>query len=182
MPADNEIYNQPGDIWRDERRPLHAIRTSLNPTRLRYFASVFSARGLDPGGKVIIDGGGGPMAEQIARLGASVIGIDPSAASIGIAQAHAAGSGLNINYRVGSSEHLPRRRWLRGRRVLRGRSRERGRSRCRHLRDGAGTVLGVGTARHGDDSGGAPAARGFVRADDRARPGGVSVELVLPRW
>jgi hypothetical protein len=31
MPADNEIYNQPGDIWWDERQSLHVIRTALNP-------------------------------------------------------------------------------------------------------------------------------------------------------
>ena len=31
MPADNTLYDQPGDIWWDERQPLHAIRTSLNP-------------------------------------------------------------------------------------------------------------------------------------------------------
>ena len=109
MPADNEIYNQPGDIWWDERQPLNAIRTSLNPARLQYFASVFAARGLDPAGKVIIDigCGGGLMAEEIARLGAAVIGIDPSAASISTARAHAAGSGLDIDYRVGSGERLP---------------------------------------------------------------------------
>ena len=109
MPADNEIYNQPGDIWWDERQPLNAIRTSLNPARMQYFASVFSARGLDPAGKVIVDVGcgGGLMAEEIARLGAAVIGIDPSAASIATARAHAARSGLEIDYRVGSGEHLP---------------------------------------------------------------------------
>ena len=109
MPADNEIYNQPGDIWWDERQPLHAIRTALNPARLQYFASVFSARGLNPAGKIIIDigCGGGLMAEEIARLGAAVIGIDPSAASIATARAHAAGTGLEIDYRVGSGEHLP---------------------------------------------------------------------------
>jgi SAM-dependent methyltransferase len=84
MPADNEIYNQPGDIWWDEHQPLHAICTSLNPARLQYFASVFAARGMDPAGKVMIDVGcgGGLMAEEIARLGAAVIGVDPSAASI----------------------------------------------------------------------------------------------------
>jgi 2-polyprenyl-6-hydroxyphenyl methylase/3-demethylubiquinone-9 3-methyltransferase len=109
MPADNEIYNQPGDIWWDARQPLHAIRTSLNPARMQYFASVFSARGLDPAGKVIIDVGcgGGMMAEEIARLGAAVIGIDPSAASIATARAHAAGGGLDIDYRVGAGEGLP---------------------------------------------------------------------------
>jgi 2-polyprenyl-6-hydroxyphenyl methylase / 3-demethylubiquinone-9 3-methyltransferase len=109
MPADNEIYNQPGDIWWDEHQPLHAIRTSLNPARLEYFASAFAARGLDPAGKVIIDigCGGGLMAEEIARLGAAVTGIDPSAASIATARAHAAASALAIDYRVGSGEHLP---------------------------------------------------------------------------
>lgn len=109
MPADNEIYNQPGDIWWDEHQPLHAIRTSLNPARLEYFASVFAARGMDPAGKVIIDVGcgGGLMAEEIARLGAVVTGVDPSAASIATAQAHAAASGLAIDYRIGSGEDLP---------------------------------------------------------------------------
>jgi 2-polyprenyl-6-hydroxyphenyl methylase/3-demethylubiquinone-9 3-methyltransferase len=109
MPADNEIYNQPGDIWWDEQQPLHAIRTSLNPARLQYFASVFSARELVPAGKVIIDVGcgGGLMAEEIAQLGATVIGIDPSATSIATARAHAAGNGLAIDYRVGSGERLP---------------------------------------------------------------------------
>jgi 2-polyprenyl-6-hydroxyphenyl methylase/3-demethylubiquinone-9 3-methyltransferase len=109
MPANNEIYNQPGDIWWDEHQPLHAIRTSLNPARMQYFASVFAARGLDPAGKVIIDVGcgGGLMAEEIARLGAAVIGVDPSAASITTARAHAADGGLAIDYRIGSGEHLP---------------------------------------------------------------------------
>jgi 2-polyprenyl-6-hydroxyphenyl methylase / 3-demethylubiquinone-9 3-methyltransferase len=109
MPADNEIYDQPGDIWWDEQQPLHALRTALNPARLEYFASVFAARGLDPAGKVIIEVGcgGGLMAEEIARLGAAVIGVDPSAASIATARAHAARSGLAIDYRIGPGEHLP---------------------------------------------------------------------------
>lgn len=47
------------------------------------------------------------MAEEIARLGAAVIGIDPSAASIATARAHAAGGGLDIDYRVGAGERLP---------------------------------------------------------------------------
>ena len=84
MPADNEIYNQTCDIWWDEHQPLHAIRTSLNPARIEYFASAFAAAGLDPAGKVVVDVGcgGGLLAEEIARLGAAVIGVDPSANSI----------------------------------------------------------------------------------------------------
>jgi 2-polyprenyl-6-hydroxyphenyl methylase / 3-demethylubiquinone-9 3-methyltransferase len=109
MPADNEIYNQPGDIWWDERSPLHALRSCLNPARLEYFAAAFAAQGLDPAGKVIIDVGcgGGLMAEEIARLGATVVGVDPSAVSIATARAHAARGGLAIDYRVGPGERLP---------------------------------------------------------------------------
>ena len=109
MPADNEIYNQPGDIWWDEHQPLHAIRTSLNPARIEYFASVFAARGLDPAGKVVVDVGcgGGLLAEEIARLGAAVIGVDPSASSIATARAHAAQAGLAIDYRIGPGSTCP---------------------------------------------------------------------------
>jgi 2-polyprenyl-6-hydroxyphenyl methylase/3-demethylubiquinone-9 3-methyltransferase len=109
MPADNEIYNQAGDIWWDEHQPLHTLRTSLNPPRLEYFTSVLAASGLDPAGKIFIDVGcgGGLLAEEVARLGARVIGIDPSASSIGTAQEHAVQAGLDIDYRIGPGEHLP---------------------------------------------------------------------------
>jgi 2-polyprenyl-6-hydroxyphenyl methylase / 3-demethylubiquinone-9 3-methyltransferase len=109
MPVDNEIYNAPGDIWWDENQPLHVLRTALNPPRMQYFTSVLSARGLDPAGKVAIDigCGGGLLAEEVARLGASVIGVDPSPSSITTARKHAAETGLDIDYRIGSGEHLP---------------------------------------------------------------------------
>ena len=109
MPADNEIYDRPGDIWWDERQPLNAIRTALNPARLEYFARVFAALGLDPAGKVTVDVGcgGGLLAEEAARLGATVIGVDPSLGSLATARAHAEESGLAIDYRAGAGEHLP---------------------------------------------------------------------------
>jgi 2-polyprenyl-6-hydroxyphenyl methylase / 3-demethylubiquinone-9 3-methyltransferase len=47
------------------------------------------------------------MAEEMARLGAVVIGVDPSAASIATARAHADAAGLAIDYRVGAGEDLP---------------------------------------------------------------------------
>jgi SAM-dependent methyltransferase len=80
MPADNEFSDQPGDIWWDEDQPLHVIRTALNPARLSYFASAFAARGIDPAGQLAVDVGcgGGLLAEEMARLGATVIGVDPS--------------------------------------------------------------------------------------------------------
>ncbi len=47
------------------------------------------------------------MAEEIARLGAVVIGVDPAAPAIDTARAHAARGGLAIDYRVGPGEQLP---------------------------------------------------------------------------
>ena len=45
--------------------------------------------------------GGGLFAEEFARLGAQVIGVDPSAASLATARSHAAAAGLRIDYREG---------------------------------------------------------------------------------
>ena len=109
MPVDNEIYNRPGDIWWDEHQPLNAIRTAINPARLDYFTRVLRDLGVDPSGKTVADigCGGGLFAEEFARLGAQVIGVDPSAASLATARSHAAAAGLRIDYREGSGERLP---------------------------------------------------------------------------
>jgi 2-polyprenyl-6-hydroxyphenyl methylase / 3-demethylubiquinone-9 3-methyltransferase len=109
MPADNTLYDQPGDIWWDECQPLHAIRTSLNPARMSYFRAVLAAQSIDPGGKVIVDVGcgGGLLAEELAALGAQVIGVDPAAASIATAREHASRARLDIDYRIGRGEQLP---------------------------------------------------------------------------
>jgi 2-polyprenyl-6-hydroxyphenyl methylase/3-demethylubiquinone-9 3-methyltransferase len=50
--------------------------------------------------------GGGLIAEPLARLGAQVTGIDAAAASIEAARRHAAGQGLDIEYRAGRVEDL----------------------------------------------------------------------------
>jgi 2-polyprenyl-6-hydroxyphenyl methylase/3-demethylubiquinone-9 3-methyltransferase len=109
MTVDNTIYNRPGDIWWDEHQPLNTIRTALNPARLVYFAQAFRDAGVDPAGKTAVDVGcgGGLMAEEIARLGATVIGVDPSSHSLDTARAHARLSGLHIDYRHGTGEALP---------------------------------------------------------------------------
>jgi 2-polyprenyl-6-hydroxyphenyl methylase/3-demethylubiquinone-9 3-methyltransferase len=109
MPVDNDIYNQPGDIWWDEHQPLNAIRTAINPARLVYFTRALQEVGVDPAGKTVVDigCGGGLFAEEFARLGAQVIGVDPSASSLDTARVHAAASGLNIDYRLGTGERLP---------------------------------------------------------------------------
>jgi 2-polyprenyl-6-hydroxyphenyl methylase/3-demethylubiquinone-9 3-methyltransferase len=47
------------------------------------------------------------LAEEFARLGCQVVGVDPSAISIETARRHATATGLPIDYRVGSGEDLP---------------------------------------------------------------------------
>jgi 2-polyprenyl-6-hydroxyphenyl methylase / 3-demethylubiquinone-9 3-methyltransferase len=109
MPVDNEIYNARDDIWWDERQPLSAIRTAINPVRLEYFTGVLRRLGVDPAGKTVVDigCGGGLFAEEFARLGAHVIGVDPSKPSLDTARAHAAAMAFSIDYRAGTGEQLP---------------------------------------------------------------------------
>jgi len=64
---------------------------------------------IDPRGVTALDigCGGGFLAEEFARLGCNVTGIDPSAPTLETACAHAHRSGLDIDYRVGVGEELP---------------------------------------------------------------------------
>jgi 2-polyprenyl-6-hydroxyphenyl methylase/3-demethylubiquinone-9 3-methyltransferase len=50
--------------------------------------------------------GGGILCEPLARLGAAVVGADPSASNIEAAKLHAAGNALAIDYRVTAAEAL----------------------------------------------------------------------------
>ncbi len=103
--------------WWDPRgdaAPLHR----LNPCRLDYIADEIAVRaGRNRGDAAPFAGldlldvgcGGGLVAEPMARLGARVTGLDASAASVGVAQAHAAQGGLAIDYRAGTVEALAAR-------------------------------------------------------------------------
>src|SRR2546429_1247813 len=109
MPVDNTIYDRPGDLWWSDDGPLSAIRTALNPGRMDYFGRVFADLRIDPRSRTVLDigCGGGLLAEELARLGARVTGVDPSAASLAVARAHAEGGGLAIRYLSGRGEALP---------------------------------------------------------------------------
>ena len=109
MPVDNSIYEAPGDIWWDETRPLSSLRTAINPGRLAYLAEVVGAAGLTaPGARALDIGcGGGLMAEEVARMGFAVTGVDPAVAAIEVARSHAFKSGLRIEYTTAGGESLP---------------------------------------------------------------------------
>lgn len=110
MPVDNELYNAPGDIWWDDSQALSFLRIAVNPARFGYFEDVLLNRlGFDPSGKKTLDigSGGGLLAEEFARLGCRVTGIDPSEASLITARSHAEQSGLDIAYLQATGEDLP---------------------------------------------------------------------------
>jgi 2-polyprenyl-6-hydroxyphenyl methylase/3-demethylubiquinone-9 3-methyltransferase len=109
MPVDNKLYDAPGDIWWDETKPLHALRTAINPGRVGYLRQVIARLGWRPDGLTALDVGcgGGIMAEEVAALGFRVTGVDPSAESIATARSHAARTGLAIDYLEAPGERLP---------------------------------------------------------------------------
>lgn len=91
--------------------PLHAMQ----PVRLDYLRDQIAAtHGRDArarrpfeGLKVLDIGcGGGLLSEPLARLGASVTGIDPAEGNIPVARLHAQAGGLEIEYRVARAEEL----------------------------------------------------------------------------
>ena len=104
MPVDNEWYHRLGDAWWDPDgviAPLHEI----NPTRIAYFCD---ALGSLTGKRILELGcGGGLMAEEYARRGALVAGIDRSRPSLRVARQHASSGGLGIDYVGSLAEHLP---------------------------------------------------------------------------
>lgn len=92
-------------------RPLHA----LNPVRIAFIKDLAcdlfdrSPRKLDclAGLRILDIGcGGGILAEPLARLGASVVGVDPAEENIEVAKLHAVESGLAIDYRATAAETL----------------------------------------------------------------------------
>lgn len=92
-------------------KPLH----KFNPVRLAFIRdSLCRHFGRDPATTAPLAGlsildigcGGGLVCEPLARLGARVTGIDAAERNIGIAAAHAADSGIHIEYRCISAEEL----------------------------------------------------------------------------
>ncbi|ODN68756.1 bifunctional 2-polyprenyl-6-hydroxyphenol methylase/3-demethylubiquinol 3-O-methyltransferase UbiG [Methylobrevis pamukkalensis] len=113
-PAEVERFSRIAAEWWDPHgkfRPLHRF----NPVRLGYLKREICAhhgrdertvRGLDGLSVLDIGCGGGLLCEPLARLGARVTGIDPSVTNIEVARLHAAGVGLDIDYRAVTAEDL----------------------------------------------------------------------------
>ncbi len=113
-PAEVERFSALAAEWWDPRgkmAPLHRF----NPVRLGYIRDQAAARfGRDAKQLGCLKGlrfldigcGGGILSEPLARLGAGLVGADPSQTNIEAAKLHAAQSGLAIDYRATTAEDL----------------------------------------------------------------------------
>jgi len=100
--------------WWDPQGPMAALH-KFNPVRLAYIRDRACERfGRDPkrldslSGLRILDigCGGGILCEPLARLGAEMVGADPSERNIAAAREHAARSGVAVDYRCTTAEAL----------------------------------------------------------------------------
>ena len=109
-----ERFSRLAATWWNPRGPM-AVLHKFNPIRLAYVRDHAAARfGRDPKKLDCLDGlrildigcGGGVLSEPLARLGATVVGADPSDDNIAVARTHAADAGLAVDYRVATAEDL----------------------------------------------------------------------------
>jgi 2-polyprenyl-6-hydroxyphenyl methylase / 3-demethylubiquinone-9 3-methyltransferase len=113
-PAEVARFSQLSEEWWDPQgrmAPLHKI----NPLRLGWIRDTAcrkfnrnprSLKSLDRLRILDIGCGAGLLSEPLARLGAQVIGIDPSDSNIAAAKLHAARSNVLIDYRATTVEEM----------------------------------------------------------------------------
>ncbi|HYI64791.1 MAG TPA: bifunctional 2-polyprenyl-6-hydroxyphenol methylase/3-demethylubiquinol 3-O-methyltransferase UbiG [Allosphingosinicella sp.] len=101
------------DWW--DPKGSSAMLHRLNPVRLKYIreridrhwqADEHDFKPLAGKAAADVGCGAGLLAEPLARLGATVTGIDAAPENIAAAREHALGQGLEIDYRIGGAEAL----------------------------------------------------------------------------
>jgi 2-polyprenyl-6-hydroxyphenyl methylase/3-demethylubiquinone-9 3-methyltransferase len=112
--AEVERFSRLAADWWDPHGPMAPLH-KLNPLRLEFIRDKTAARFERDTRKLdclkalrILDigCGAGILSEPLARLGADMVGADPSEENIAAASAHAEESGLAVDYRATSAEDL----------------------------------------------------------------------------
>jgi 2-polyprenyl-6-hydroxyphenyl methylase/3-demethylubiquinone-9 3-methyltransferase len=112
--AEIERFSKLASTWWDPRGPMAPLH-KLNPVRLGYIRDKTAARfERDPkkldclkGLRILDIGcGAGILSEPLARLGAQMVGADPSEENIAVASAHAEDSDVAVDYRATTAEDL----------------------------------------------------------------------------
>lgn len=113
-PAEVEKFSAMAAEWWNPRGKFGVLH-KFNPVRLAWIKEQACARfARDPYDRQPLRGlrildigcGGGLLCEPMARLGADVVGVDPSEKNIKTATVHADEMGLEIDYRAGTAEDL----------------------------------------------------------------------------
>ena len=117
--AEVSRFNTLSARWWDERGPMASLH-AMNPVRLEYLrdklCTQFGRNPVEPlplAGLRLLDVGcgAGLLCEPLARMGASVTGIDAAADNIVVAAQHADAMGLAIDYRKAVAEDLTGEMW-----------------------------------------------------------------------
>ena len=112
--AEVERFSRHAADWWDARGPMAALH-KFNPVRLAYIRDKAAERfAREPKKLDCLKGlrmldigcGGGILSEPLARLGALMVGADPSKENIAVASAHAQESGVAVDYRATTAEDL----------------------------------------------------------------------------
>jgi 2-polyprenyl-6-hydroxyphenyl methylase/3-demethylubiquinone-9 3-methyltransferase len=114
-PAEIAKFNALAHEWWNPKGPFGALHR-LNPVRLRFIRDT-AARllGADPrrplAGLALLDlgCGGGLASAPLARMGATVLGVDAAPDAIGAARAHADQAGLDLAFECATAEALAAR-------------------------------------------------------------------------
>lgn len=113
-PAEVSRFEAISKDWWDPKGPM-AVLHKFNPVRLSFVRDLACARfGRDPKMIRALEGlslvdigcGGGVLSEPLARLGATVTGLDPATGNVAVARAHAQAAELEIDYRDETIEAL----------------------------------------------------------------------------
>ncbi len=109
-------FQKLSSTWWDENGPFRILH-EITPLRMAFIKDNLEIsfgrtnKGAKPlkGLRILDVGcGGGILCEPLARLGATVVGIDPVEENIEVAQSHAEQMGLSIDYQACAIENLPK--------------------------------------------------------------------------
>ncbi len=106
-PAEVARFEKIAATWWDETGPMKTLHR-FNPLRLafirdaacaRFGRDIRAARPLDGLTAIDVGCGGGVLSEPLARLGATMTGLDPAPTNVAVARLHAERVGLAVDYR-----------------------------------------------------------------------------------
>ncbi len=105
-PAELAKFSAMAARWWDADGPMSAL-LAMNPARTNWIVERIRARyGVGPVRVLDVGCGAGLLCESLARAGCHVTGLDAAPETIAAAQAHAARSGLSVDYRTGTVTDL----------------------------------------------------------------------------